>query len=128
MIEITIAQAIVVALALIVTTIIIAQPFRKKEVRNVINLNTQSHRKIIEEIFGELQDIITSRFAPVIADYTRLKEAEETAKPKLQKSRAGETRKPSTLPKNATTDEKRKLKNRLRLRTLRAKKRAELAK
>lgn len=122
MIEITIAQAIISALALIVATIIIAQPFRKK----VVNCK---HRSIsfgfapaimdTSKPIGHLKNVhlekgsIVGEFVPAI---------------KQRKSRAGEIRKPSTLPKNASEEEKRKLKNRLRSRAYRAKKRAELNK
>lgn len=126
MFELTIAQGIIVAFALIIGTIIIAQPFRRKVIhtRNEIKLDTFAHRKIIVEVFEELQRALTERFAPVVTDYQRLKQAEEASKAKPRKSRAGEIRKPSTLPKNATAEEKRKLKNRLRSRERRAKQRA----
>lgn len=128
MFELTIAQGITVALALIVGTIIVAQPFRKKVTHTVnnIKLDTFAHRSIIVEIFGELQKEITERFEPIVKEYQRMKAAETPVKEK--KSRAGEIRKPSTLPKNATAEEKRLLKNRLKSRAYRAKKRAELKK
>lgn len=129
MIEITIAQAIIATLAIVISTIIIAQPFRKKvtQTHNEIILKEKELGEMVEKVFSVLADRMTARFAPIVVEYEALK-AEKEARTPTRKSRAGEIRKPSTLPKNATAEEKRLFKNRMKTRAYRAKKRAELKK
>lgn len=123
-------------------TILFAQPFRRKVVtkHETIVINNQNLKTIVEATFNALADSMTTKFIPIVGDYERMKQAEAISKiivgktgtdsslqVKMKRSRAGEIRKPSTLPKNATAEEKRKLKNRLRARDRRAKQRAALS-
>lgn len=177
MIEITIAQAIVVAFALIVATIVIAQPFRKKV--NYMKLETPEIRILAASIIRELNEVRLGEhvlvgigrmlesmtpnsvvafprkdmevkdqiigasfgFIPRAMDTSKMKPIGKLKNVRLEKgsiigefvptprkSRAGEIRKPSTLPKNATAEEKRRFKNRIKTREYRAKKRAALNK
>lgn len=176
MFELTIIQAVVVAFALIVATIIIAQPFRKKvtymklevpEIRTLAHsiIRELNEIKLAEHVLvgiGRMLESVTPNsvvafprkdmelkeqifgasfgFVPREMDTSKMKPIGHMKNVRMEKgsivgefvpvrkSRAGEIRKPSTLPKNASKEEKRKLKNRLKSRAYRAKKRAELKK
>ena len=156
MFELTIAQGIIVIAAIILATIIIAQPFRRKvnfmtlessEIETLAKsfLRQLNEDRLAEYILDGMAMLIANNSTNSIVAFPRkdmtLDEQKEsvgivtvktgtdsTLKIKIRKSRAGEIRKPSTLPANATAEEKRKLKTRLRSRAYRAKKRAEAVK
>lgn len=176
MFELTIAQAIIVAFALIVGTIIIAQPLRRKV--TYMKIEVPEIRILAHSIIRELNEVklgehvlvgigrMLENMTPnsVVAfprkDMTLEEQTEKAGFPGLyasvgykvmkvknpetlltkknvnslfeaslvpvRKSRAGEKRKASSLPANASAEQKRLLKNRLKTREYRAKKRAAL--
>lgn len=146
MFELTIAQGIIVTAAIILATIIIAQPFRKKvhymklEAPEIYLLAKSIVKEIQEERLahlvlegmGKLLETVTPHSAVMFprSDMT-FEQQEASACAKKRKSRAGQNRLPDVfIPSKGATRaqikiEKKQFDRRMKTRAYRAKKRAQ---